>query len=62
MRHLSEAFTRRARLFHDVPEALPALAAQVRRLAICSLRPSHLLKPLLDHLQIGDFFSAGVGR
>jgi phosphoglycolate phosphatase len=61
MQHFGEEFTSRSRLFHDVLEALPALVARGCRLAICSNRPSHLIKPLLDHLQIGSFFSAWVG-
>jgi phosphoglycolate phosphatase len=61
MRHFNEQFTSRSRLYSGVLEALPALAAQGRKLAICSNRPSHLIKPLLDHLHIGSYFSAWVG-
>jgi len=61
MQHFGEEFTTRSRLFHGVLEALPALMAQGCSLAICSNRPSHLIKPLLDHLHIGSFFSAWVG-
>ncbi|WP_188793242.1 phosphoglycolate phosphatase [Dyella nitratireducens] len=61
MRHFGDEFTRQSRLFHGVVEALPALVVQGCRLAICSNRPSHLIKPLLDHLQIGRFFSVWVG-
>lgn len=61
MRHFGEGFATRSRLFHGVLEALPAFMAQGCRLAICSNRPSHLIKPLLDHLHIGSFFSAWVG-
>ena len=61
MQHFGEEFTSRSRLFHGVLEALPALVAQGCRLAVCSNRPSHLIKPLLDHLHIGKFFSAWVG-
>jgi phosphoglycolate phosphatase len=61
MGHFNEQFTSRSRLYSGVLEALPALVAKGRMLAICSNRPSHLIKPLLDHLHIGDYFSAWVG-
>lgn len=61
MRHIGAVFTHRSRLFHGVAEALPALIGRGCHLAICSNRPSHLIKPLLDHLRIGDFFSTWVG-
>lgn len=59
--HFDEDFTSHSSLFHGVAEALPALVAKGFCLAICSNRSSHLIKPLLDHLHIGAFFSAWVG-
>jgi phosphoglycolate phosphatase len=59
--HFDEDFISHSSLFHGVAEALPALVAKGCRLAICSNRSSHLIKPLLDHLHIGAFFSAWVG-
>jgi phosphoglycolate phosphatase len=61
MGHFNQQFTRRSTLYSGVLEALPALVAQGKKLAICSNRPSHLIKPLLDHLDIGSYFSAWVG-
>jgi phosphoglycolate phosphatase len=61
MRHFNDGFNRQSRLYPGVVEALPMLVARGCRLAICSNRPSHLIKPLLDHLHIGRFFSAWVG-
>ncbi len=57
----SRDFRSRSRLYPGVADTLPRLAARGLQLAVCTNKPGRFVKPLLDHLGIGDFFTVMLG-
>ena len=61
LEHYGWAFTVRSRLYPGVAEVVARLAAEGRRLAVCTNKPSQFVVPLLEHFGLVGSFSAGIG-
>ncbi len=59
--HYQACLLRDPRVYPGVRETLDALRASGVELAICTNKPERFVPPLLEHLQLGDYFTCLVG-
>ena len=61
MRHYEECLLRSPRLYDGVVPALQGLRERHVTLAICTNKPHAMVKPLLAHLGVKDYFAQVIG-